>query len=217
MVPKLTGRDRRGQTPLSDAVAKKDNDAVVQLLLQEGADVGAGDNWGRTALRTAVRKGGAAVVRLLMESGADALVCDIDGRTVLDEADGVLEGVEAVVKLVRGVEADVGGWSNQEQVALSDALGAGKVATVRLLLKQGLDSRVRDYKGRTALDDALGMLKGVEVVAWHVREKMAGVESEGREESSVRHKVDLLQKRIEAIRRAGEGTKVGSATELSQG
>jgi ankyrin repeat protein len=54
----------RFQTPLSRA-AEKGNEAVVQLLLEKGADPSKSDSGGRTPLSRAVEKGNEAVVRLL--------------------------------------------------------------------------------------------------------------------------------------------------------
>jgi ankyrin repeat protein len=209
-------RDLNERTILHDAVEQRGNDAVVQLLLGEGADVRARDGEGRTALHRTVWQGGEAVVRLLLENGADASACDNYGRTVLDEATAVLKGVEAVENVLLEAETNVGNGSDEEQMALVDAVGKGKGSVVRLLLKQGADSSVRDCKGRSALDDAVAMLEGVQVVAWHLRERMADVKAQGREERSVLRQLGLVQKGVEAMRRADKGIPALSAAELRE-
>jgi ankyrin repeat protein len=59
-----------GQTALSRA-AIKGHEAVVELLLEKGADVESKDSDGLTPLSWAARGGHEAVVKLLLEKGAD--------------------------------------------------------------------------------------------------------------------------------------------------
>ncbi len=64
----------RGWTPLMMAAASaRPNPAVIEMLLENGADVHARDDVGRTALDWALMQGETPVVRLLREAGAKAL------------------------------------------------------------------------------------------------------------------------------------------------
>lgn len=65
------GEDYRRHLPLSRA-AEKGYYAVVELLIQKGADVNARDHDGNTALKGAAQNGHVDAVKVLLENGADA-------------------------------------------------------------------------------------------------------------------------------------------------
>lgn len=62
-------QDENGQTALFWP-AREGYEAVVQLLLEHGADVNLKDDDGQTALDSAIRKGHEPVIRLLKATGA---------------------------------------------------------------------------------------------------------------------------------------------------
>jgi ankyrin repeat protein len=80
------------------------HEAVVQLLLEKGADVDAKDNDGGTALHKTAGSGHEAVVRLLLEKGADVDAKSNDGWTALHWA--AESGHEAVVQLLTPLTPD---------------------------------------------------------------------------------------------------------------
>lgn len=61
-------KDRDGQAPLSLA-AGNGHEAVMKLLLEQGAELEAKDSSGQTPLSLAVARGHEAVVKLLLEKG----------------------------------------------------------------------------------------------------------------------------------------------------
>lgn len=69
-------------------VPESDGVKTVQLLLEKGAQLGARDNRGRTALMTAAELGHGAIVKALLAAGADKDAKDKEGKTALDLADG---------------------------------------------------------------------------------------------------------------------------------
>ncbi|KAE9037895.1 hypothetical protein PR003_g6246 [Phytophthora rubi] len=92
----LDARDERGNTPLIDATFvsqsaaphfasgdEKTQHAVVELLLQHGAEVNAVNNDGDSALFGAVRNEYDSVVKLLLVHGADARVRNNQQETLL--------------------------------------------------------------------------------------------------------------------------------------
>jgi ankyrin repeat protein len=77
----------------------KGHEAVVELLLEKGADMESRDmNYGQTPLWCAAKEGHEAVVKLLLEKGADVESKDRVGRTPLSGA--ARGGHKAVVKLL---------------------------------------------------------------------------------------------------------------------
>jgi ankyrin repeat protein len=69
-----------------DGVGVQAAESVVDLLLSRGAEVGAVDDRGRTALIMAAELGHAELVEMLIGRGADQTVRDNGGKTALDLA-----------------------------------------------------------------------------------------------------------------------------------
>ena len=72
----------RGWTPLHNAVDSDDKE-IVELLVNNGADVNATHNGGGTPLHWAARKGHKQIVELLIANGANVNAQDEDGGTPL--------------------------------------------------------------------------------------------------------------------------------------
>ena len=90
-------------TPLMKAALTGDRAALKQLL-DEGADLNAGDQDGRTALMDATFAGHTKIVEDLLERGADPDAKDLDGWTALMEA--ASKGHTEIVKLLLSAGAD---------------------------------------------------------------------------------------------------------------
>ena len=105
-------KDQNGRTPLHDAV-KKNHLAVVDLLLNHGANVHSKDNSSVTPLHEVVTH---SVAETLITAGADVNAVDADGFTPLHYAVGNLPDlIEILVK--KG--ADINAKSNDGDTALS--------------------------------------------------------------------------------------------------
>lgn len=165
-------RDSFGKTSLIWA-ATNGHEAVVQLLLEKGADFEAKAAYEWNALMWAAANGHEAVVRLLREKGATVKTKGEDG-TALSEA--ARAGHEAVVQLLLEKGADVEAKALFGRTALSLAANFGHEAVVRLLLQYGADVEAQDDSGRRALYDAAS--KGHETVVRLLLENGADVEAE---------------------------------------
>ncbi|KIK53217.1 hypothetical protein GYMLUDRAFT_943450 [Collybiopsis luxurians FD-317 M1] len=87
------------------AVLEKGNEAVVKLLLENGADVNAQGGEYKNALQAAVEKGNEAVVKLLLENGTDVDAKGSGYGNALEAA--AQRGNEAVVRLLLAYGANV--------------------------------------------------------------------------------------------------------------
>jgi hypothetical protein len=127
---------RKNQSSLSKA-AENGYEAVVKLLLEEGAKPELEDGEGRTPLGRAAEKGHKAVVKLLLEKGAELESEDGEGRTSLGRA--AEKGHKAVVKLLleKGAKPELGDWEGQTPLRL--AAENGHEAVVMLLLEKVAD------------------------------------------------------------------------------
>ncbi|KAG9529359.1 purine and uridine phosphorylase, partial [Aureobasidium melanogenum] len=155
------------------------NATVVQLLLDRGADANAGHG---NALRWASLNGDDKTVQLLLDRGADIDVRGEDQETALTKAlngdhyttvqllleNNAFLSLDDFIDALRGdtqrgerlvsimlpyVTADLAAQEDRKGMnMLHYAAAYGSEATARKCLDLGVDFRVRDYRGMTALD-----------------------------------------------------------------
>jgi hypothetical protein len=111
--------------------------SMVQLLLDNGADVSRQDRHGKTALFIAAERGHDEIARMLLESSADPNKTDTSGRTALFAA--VVGGSEAVADLLLAHSARVDVRDQQGVTPLHLAVAAGLESMVLLLISKGAD------------------------------------------------------------------------------
>ena len=123
--------------------------AIVQLLLDAGADKEVARQDGATALHVAAQNGHLDVVRLLLEAGADKDVARQNGATVLQTA--AYNGHSDVVRLLLEGGAEKDAARQTGATALHIAAQNGHVDVARLLLEAGADKDAAMHNGATAL------------------------------------------------------------------
>lgn len=106
--------------------------AILQELIQNGADVNTADKFGRTPLHLSTARGRTDVVRLLLDAGANPNAYSKDSSSILQQAVG--KGREQIVSLLlqAGAKPDAG--------AMRTAGWLGRKATLLLLLEAGGDA-----------------------------------------------------------------------------
>ena len=151
----LRKRDGYGMTALMWA-ARTGHEAVVRLLLEEGADVNAKNKSGETALMGAANKGYETIVRLLLEKGADVNMKYENGITVLSIV--AFRGYKTTMRLLLEKGADINLKDKYGETALMKAAECwyreGK-EVAQLLLEKGADVKAQDKRGETALTKAV--------------------------------------------------------------
>ena len=160
-----------GLTESLHEAAVSGHEAMVRVLLENGAGVDVQDKCGKTALHGAAVNGHEAVVRLLLENGAGVDVQDKDGETALHGA--AASGHEALVRLLLENGAGVNDQSEYGETALYGAAASGHEVVVRLLLENGAGVDDKGKYGETALHGAAA--SGHEVVVRVLLENGAGV------------------------------------------
>jgi ankyrin repeat protein len=117
-------RDREGRPPLVSAILGN-SVALVGLLLESKADVGAADPHGWTPLHFAADEVLPQMVSLLVAKGADVNVRDDEGNTPLHRAVFSARGRDEVIRLLRkhGARDDVKNKSGETPKSLAERLG----------------------------------------------------------------------------------------------
>lgn len=146
-------------TPLH-AAASSGSAGLVAFLLEEGADVDAGDENGLTPFHMAADQGQLAIVQLLLDAGAAVDLGDSHGSTPILRACG--KAHVATVKLLVGHGARLAGdeypsdESDMATTPLHLAALQNRVDLVRYLLSEGAPATVRDKQWITPLHLAAG-------------------------------------------------------------
>ena len=153
----LAAANRDGATALHLAVTTADPQ-VVRLLLNEGANPGAKDDYGVTVLHYAVssqRGKDADVIGLLLDAGADAAAVDEYGRTVLHFVSSLL--TEEAMRELLEAGADPFAVDENGRTVLHNWAYIRNVKLTRLLLDRGVNAGARDDRGSIALGSVLSL------------------------------------------------------------
>ena len=136
-------------TPLHVAV-QLDEKEVVQLLLENSADVSVIHAQEVMPLHSAVTKGNEAVALLLLQHGADVSARNNHGVTPLDTA--VIYGDEALARLFLQHGADTSSTDDDGRTSLHWAAHHGHVAAVQALIEHRANVSAKSHTGLTAED-----------------------------------------------------------------
>lgn len=145
----INGLDEWGANLLNTAIEAKRWD-IVELALEQGADVNAPDAAEQTPLLLAVMMSNIPQIRFLLRKGANVNAADYVGETPLISACTL--GKVSVAKLLLASGANVHAKTKSGHTALHSAAFNGKLACVELLLEQGADvNEPNPEGGSTAL------------------------------------------------------------------
>jgi ankyrin repeat protein len=148
----IDATDKIGRSVLFTAVENK-NANLVKLLVERGANVNLRDARNQTAFLLAMEKENPEIIKLLIQGGADVNTTNEDGQTPLMTAAKV--GKNEIVEALIEAKASLNTQDLLGQTAL--ILAIDKYAypeTVKILLKAGADSSIKDTNGDTALSIA---------------------------------------------------------------
>ncbi len=148
----LQGADENGYTALLQAIyGRKDNLlALLQLLVDRGAELNAISRYGESALRVLSNAGRFDAVRLLLDAGADEsqLAWNPLIRAV---ALGTLADMQAALQALRAAGGSLEAHDRWKRTAWLMAVQTGDVAKARWLADQGADTAARGHCGKPPL------------------------------------------------------------------
>ncbi len=137
------------------AASLKGHVRMVQMLLEEGADMQTQGGIFNSALGAASFSGHVHVVQMLLANGANANDQNGGGGTALQAAS--CTGQDQVVQILLDKGADVNAGNGPRGTPLQEASLNGHDQVVKMLLDKGADINARDEKDGTALKQASKM------------------------------------------------------------
>ncbi|UCE22743.1 MAG: ankyrin repeat domain-containing protein [Candidatus Aminicenantes bacterium] len=145
-------RDINNNTPLHLA-CRAAHKEIVELLILNGADVDAKNDYGRSPLHLAWReKGSARISQILIENGADIDLKNNFGETPLSVA--VAVGNEDMLNVLIKNNARVPITGNKGKELLHRAASKGFAEFVDLMIERGVDTSSTNNNGGTLLHSA---------------------------------------------------------------
>lgn len=113
-------------------VFRADDEALIQKLIDNGADIDMKDQNGKTALWEAVNKENESALNKLLDNGADVHVSDNNGTTLIWEA--IRGGNEVIIQKLLDKGADTNAKNAEGKFPLFYAISNGNEAVVQKLL-----------------------------------------------------------------------------------
>src|SRR5262245_12605636 len=165
--------DNNGMTPIIFATSAASLSSIL-LLLEAGADIDSQLPDGTTSLMIATKRAQAVIVRVLLQKGANARLTNKEGKTTFEIADEKFAKSQAnpvvgsymseVIKILktppnsltltdlekRGL-VEKAARADRKIKLLFDAVRKGNIATVKLVIHQGVDVNAQDIYGKTPL------------------------------------------------------------------
>jgi ankyrin repeat protein len=123
--------------------------AVMELLLERGADISAGTTKGFTPLHSASYTGHLQCVELLVERGANVNWVTTEQWLPLHYA--AMRGKTAVVEFFLDLGVPIDSLNIKAKTALHLAAYAGHAELVQILVERGANVELKSYKGETPL------------------------------------------------------------------
>ncbi|KAF8244025.1 ankyrin, partial [Wilcoxina mikolae CBS 423.85] len=152
----INAKDNEGETPLHWLLKSTTaSTAVLELLLENGADINAKDNSSQGPLYEAVNARNLAAVKILLERGVSINDQeDIFGRTALHVAVDAANLDMAMVLVEGGAEVDIRDKNGMTPLAIAAQKGLTQIVQCLLKTDKGLDLEYRgagDSRERTGL------------------------------------------------------------------
>ena len=141
-----------GLTPLHISAMIRNQD-VVQLILDNGANLEACDAGGKTPLHRAAQCGNTSTLRCLIKNGGNIFTTDNDGRNPLHDAAFNNHSEALELLLTFGGKVDL--KDNDGNTGMLLACNQGNVDIVQILINYNANVNLSDLEGQTPLHDAI--------------------------------------------------------------
>ncbi|EXK85366.1 hypothetical protein FOQG_10724 [Fusarium oxysporum f. sp. raphani 54005] len=143
--------DAKGNPALILATLRE-NKAMVQALINNGASLELQDSVGVTALHHAARLGFEDGLKLMIYQSLDINMPDKQGYTAVHHAVNSTEASSRTIRLLKEAGADLEVQDHAGLTPLMLAVHLGMLSETRQLLSEGIDLHARNAQGWSALD-----------------------------------------------------------------
>jgi ankyrin repeat protein len=149
-------KDEDGSTPLHYATMNEDL-KMAQMLIEYHAAINARDHDGLTPVMSACSKGSLEMVELLVRHGAKTDARSNDGYSAMHCAvsSGCLGILQGLLRHSSDQAEDMAVVDDDGLTLLHVSAAGGHCEILRFLLQNSADARIKDKKGRSALDWAV--------------------------------------------------------------
>ncbi|AET72878.1 hypothetical protein PGAG_00424 [Phaeocystis globosa virus 12T] len=149
----ISAGDTIQQTPLHIAASKLTDGhyEIANLLIKNGANIDAIDNYGETPLFLAVKANNIEMVKLLIEKGAETNIENKTQNSIMHYAAEIPgDNVEVLKYLIRNSsDTAVNSINDKEQTPLHLSAELGNTNAAKLLVENGADRDAEDNAGET--------------------------------------------------------------------
>eukprot|EP00111_Clytia_hemisphaerica_P006560 TCONS_00019008-protein len=145
--PDAIHKTKNGNAPLHLAAQMEYSD-VMEILIQNGANVNKQNSIGRTALHISCAQGHYDGVLVLRDHDADPSIACILGDNALHEASK--NGNIRIIKFLFNADFNINTQNKQNWSALHKAAFARKHDAVEVLIQEGIDPFLKTSKNKTA-------------------------------------------------------------------
>ena len=146
--------DTNGDTCLHQAVTQSSSKAILQAIIDHGAEVNATNHENQTALLPACKEGNTDLINTLLNAGADPSIADTSGDTCLHKA--VTQSFsKAMLQEIIDHGAELNVKNNVHQTALARRKKEKKEDAIHVLLNAGGNPNIANKNGNTCLHEAV--------------------------------------------------------------
>jgi ankyrin repeat protein len=138
--------EKSGKTSLHYAV-QNDNDDIVNIIIENNANINELDNYGNTPLHLALENNNKVIIRALIKAGADINIKNNDGFSVID--------LTIINKDINNIIVDKPSYVEGEPNSdIHNAINMSELSKVKKLLEYGIEIDRKNNYGNTPLHNS---------------------------------------------------------------
>ena len=143
--------NKNGNTCLHEAVTQSFSAAILQAIIDHGAEVNVTNQENQTGMLLVCKEGNTDLMNIFLNAGGDPSIDDIGGNTCLHFVARKYCYRKNVIQAVIDLGADVNATNHENQTALLLACEEGNTNIINALRNAGADPNIADVDGNICL------------------------------------------------------------------